>query len=47
VLTGETRPGDLEHIDPADTPHLVLDRIDKLLPPRIWKELGWSEDDGP
>jgi 4-nitrophenyl phosphatase len=32
VLTGETRPGDLEGLAPADAPHLVLDRIDHLLP---------------
>jgi HAD superfamily hydrolase (TIGR01450 family) len=32
VLTGETRPEDLDRLDPADTPDLVLDPIDQLLP---------------
>jgi HAD superfamily hydrolase (TIGR01450 family) len=32
VLTGATRAGDLEGLAPADTPHFVLDRIDRLLP---------------
>jgi HAD superfamily hydrolase (TIGR01450 family) len=47
VLTGDTRPEDLEGLAPADSPTVVLDRVDRLLPPRLWKELGWSEDDGP
>jgi HAD superfamily hydrolase (TIGR01450 family) len=33
VLTGETRPADLDRLAPADTPDLVLQRIDQLLPP--------------
>jgi len=32
VLTGATRPGDLDGLAPADTPDFVLDRIDQLLP---------------
>jgi HAD superfamily hydrolase (TIGR01450 family) len=32
VLTGETRPEDLDRVAPADTPDLVLDPIDQLLP---------------
>jgi HAD superfamily hydrolase (TIGR01450 family) len=32
VLTGDTRPEDLERLAPADTPDLVLDPIDELLP---------------
>jgi ribonucleotide monophosphatase NagD (HAD superfamily) len=32
VLTGETRPDDLDHLAPGDAPDLVLDRIDQLLP---------------
>jgi ribonucleotide monophosphatase NagD (HAD superfamily) len=32
VLTGETRPGDLEGLAPGDAPDLVLERIDQLLP---------------
>jgi ribonucleotide monophosphatase NagD (HAD superfamily) len=32
VLTGATRPEDLDALAPADLPDLVLDRIDRLLP---------------
>ena len=44
VLTGETRPEDLRRLPPSDTPELVLDRIDRLLPPAVWEELGWTDD---
>ena len=44
VLTGETRAEDLRRLPPSDAPELVLDRIDRLLPPAVWQELGWSED---
>lgn len=43
VLTGETTIDDLKRLPPRDTPDFVLDRIDRLLPSDIWKELGWSE----
>jgi 4-nitrophenyl phosphatase len=43
VLTGETRPDDLEGISTADRPDLVLDRVDRLLPPEVWRELGWTD----
>jgi 4-nitrophenyl phosphatase len=42
VLTGETGPGDLDRLPAADHPDLVLDRIDRLLPPQTWRELGWT-----
>lgn len=42
VLTGETRAEDLKRLPPSDAPELVLDRIDRLLPPAVWEELGWS-----
>ncbi len=45
VLTGETGPDDLEAIDPQDRPPFVVDRIDRLLPPDVWSQLGWR--DGP
>jgi HAD superfamily hydrolase (TIGR01450 family) len=32
VLTGDTRPDDLQGLAPADSPRFVLDRIDRLLP---------------
>jgi 4-nitrophenyl phosphatase len=46
VLTGETRAEDLKRLPPSAAPELVLDRIDRLLPPAVWQELGWSEE-GP
>jgi ribonucleotide monophosphatase NagD (HAD superfamily) len=42
VLTGETRAEDLRGLPPSVAPELVLDRIDRLLPPHVWAELGWS-----
>jgi HAD superfamily hydrolase (TIGR01450 family) len=44
VLTGETRPGDLRQVAAGDAPDFVLDRIDRLLPPALWKELNWKEE---
>jgi HAD superfamily hydrolase (TIGR01450 family) len=44
VLTGETKPDDLRRLPAADTPDFVLDRIDRLLPTELWKELGWKEE---
>ena len=44
VLTGETRAEDLRGLPPSDTPELVLDRIDRLLPAHVWAELGWDGD---
>ncbi|MDQ6920393.1 MAG: HAD-IIA family hydrolase [Candidatus Dormibacteraeota bacterium] len=45
VLTGETTVKDLEGLSAADTPDFVLDRVDRLLPAEIWKELGWTDQD--
>jgi HAD superfamily hydrolase (TIGR01450 family) len=47
VLTGETRAEDLQGLPPSSAPEIVLDRIDRLLPPAIWTELGWNDDTGP
>jgi 4-nitrophenyl phosphatase len=44
VLTGETHAEDLQRLPASDAPELVLDRIDRLLPPAEWEELGWSDD---
>jgi 4-nitrophenyl phosphatase len=44
VLTGETRAEDLQRIAPSDSPDLVLDRVDRLLPREVWSELGWDEE---
>jgi HAD superfamily hydrolase (TIGR01450 family) len=46
VLTGETTPGMLEEEPRENRPDFVLDRLDRLLPMRVWEELGWTEDDG-
>ena len=45
VLTGETKADDLRTLAPEDSPGIVLDRIDRLLPPEIWQETGWSEEE--
>jgi 4-nitrophenyl phosphatase len=45
VLTGETKAEDLRTLAPKDTPGIVLDRIDRLLPSEIWRQAGWSEDE--
>jgi HAD superfamily hydrolase (TIGR01450 family) len=43
VLTGETKAEDLKGLSAADRPDFVLDRVDRLLPPDVWYELGWKE----
>lgn len=45
VLTGETTVSDLEGLAPSDIPQYVLDRVDRLLPPQLWEELGWDKED--
>ena len=45
VLTGEATADDVAALPPHLAPKLVLDRIDRLIPQRIWDELGWSESD--
>ncbi len=42
VLTGETTSESLENEPPENKPTYVLDRIDRLMPPRMWEELGWK-----
>jgi HAD superfamily hydrolase (TIGR01450 family) len=44
VLTGDTRAEQLERLALAEHPEFVLDRVDRLLPGDLWKELGWSEE---
>ncbi len=44
VLTGETTLDELEKLGPEDKPPIVVDRIDRLLPPEAWTELGWEEE---
>ena len=42
VLTGETTSEMLLEVPPADRPTWVLDRVDEILPPETWKQLGWN-----
>jgi HAD superfamily hydrolase (TIGR01450 family) len=46
VLTGETRAESVDAEPPENRPTYVLDRIDRLIPPRMWDEFGWTESDG-
>jgi len=43
VLTGETTSDMASALEPCDRPTYVLDRIDRLIPKAMWKELGWTE----
>lgn len=45
VLTGEASEADVAGLPPHRAPHLVLDRIDRLVPASEWAGLGWSESD--
>jgi 4-nitrophenyl phosphatase len=45
VLTGETTVDDLEDLSAEDTPGIVVDRIDRLLPAEVWQEAGWTEEE--
>lgn len=40
VLTGDTQPEDLADVPPGEAPDFVLDRIDRLIPPQTWADLG-------
>jgi HAD superfamily hydrolase (TIGR01450 family) len=46
VLTGETTAAMLAAESDKNKPDWVLDRIDRLMPPRMWEELGWTEEEG-
>ncbi|HEX6710758.1 MAG TPA: HAD-IIA family hydrolase [Rubrobacter sp.] len=46
VLTGETTAEILAAETEEDRPDLVLDRIDRLMPQRMWEELGWTRGEG-
>lgn len=43
VLTGEATADDVEALPAAERPTWTLDRIDKLIPAKVWDELGWNE----
>jgi len=46
VFTGETSPELLASWPNEGWPTWALDRIDRLVPPPLWREFGWTEDDG-
>ena len=46
VLTGETTAEMLAAESEENKPEYVLDRIDRLIPRKIWDELGWTEVEG-
>jgi HAD superfamily hydrolase (TIGR01450 family) len=43
VLTGDTKAEDLDSLPASDLPDLVLERVDRLLPPEVRRTLGWDE----
>ena len=45
VFTGETSPELLASWPKEGWPTYALDRIDRLIPPPLWQEFGWTEDD--
>jgi HAD superfamily hydrolase (TIGR01450 family) len=46
VLTGETTPEMLGTEAEENKPDFVLDRIDRLIPEKLWEEFGWTDDEG-
>jgi HAD superfamily hydrolase (TIGR01450 family) len=46
VFTGETSPEMLAVWPAEGQPTYALDRIDRLIPPELWKEFGWTDDNG-
>ena len=46
VLTGETTAETLAEEPASNKPTYILERIDWLIPQRLWEKFGWSEDDG-
>jgi HAD superfamily hydrolase (TIGR01450 family) len=45
VLTGETTAEALADEPASDKPTYVLERIDQLIPRRLWAEFGWAKDE--
>jgi hypothetical protein len=43
VFTGETSPEILAGWPAEGQPTYALDRIDRLIPPALWQEFGWTE----
>ena len=45
VLTGETTAEALADEPASNKPTYVLERIDQLIPRRLWEEFGWAKDE--
>ena len=45
VLTGETTAAALADEPASNKPTYVLERIDQLIPRRLWEEFGWAKDE--
>lgn len=45
VLTGETSVDDVRELPERERPPIVVDRIDRLLPADVWRELGWEHEE--
>jgi ribonucleotide monophosphatase NagD (HAD superfamily) len=43
VLTGETTTEELNEESKRTSRTYVLDRIDRLVPPEMWREFGWED----
>ena len=46
VFTGETSPELLASWPEEGKPKYALDRIDRMIPPSLWQEFGWTDDNG-
>jgi HAD superfamily hydrolase (TIGR01450 family) len=46
VLTGETTAELLRKEPRENRPTYILNRVDRLIPPRMWREFGWTENGG-
>jgi len=46
VLTGEATAETIAAESDESKPNFVLDRIDRLIPARMWEEFGWTQDEG-
>lgn len=46
VFTGETSPEMLAAYPAEGRPRYALDRIDRLIPPALWQQFGWTDQDG-
>jgi len=45
VLTGETTAEAIADEPASNKPTYVLERIDQLIPRRLWEEFGWAKDE--